>query len=383
VEAEPPPVPRLQPRYELWIDNVKNLGKLGRYRFSFDPDEHVLSMAWVRIAGLPSPCLAVGTGANTGEDLTCRGRILIFSIKDREPGIVPAMYQRSIKAPVTVVSQWGEFLVHSEGYKLFFERWEKENGNFNKVALFDGQMCLTSMSSIKNFLLCGDLRKGIDFVQWKEEASAQTRTLRRLSRSPPLMFMTVLACDFIVCQKSLGMVALDSSGSAHLFQYTPHSDGREGDQLLRSCATFKMGFPCRAALRLQTEPGVQCLFMASVTGELLCLRPIDDQVYRTVTTLLGILSTRLPFCGGLNPRGFRAHEDSRQRLVAPRKNIEDAVLIRAFYFLSAPLQANVAERMRMPVAALAKAVMPGAADQFFALRPEPPSGEAATALATR
>jgi hypothetical protein len=135
VEVEPPPVPRLQPRYELWMDHVKNLGKLGRYRFSFDPDEHVLSLAWIRLPGFPSPSLAVGTGSNTGEDLTCRGRVLIFSTKDRDPGIVPAMYQRSVKAPVTVVGQWGEYFVHSEGFKLFFEKWE--NSNFTKVALFD------------------------------------------------------------------------------------------------------------------------------------------------------------------------------------------------------------------------------------------------------
>merc|ERR1719436_1039639 len=129
------------------------------------------------------------------------------------------------------------------------------------------------MSSIKNFLLLGDLRRGLDFVQWKEESDSQTRNLRRLSRSPPSSFMTVLACDFVVCGKSLGLVALDHSGTAHLYQYSPHSDGREGDQLLRSCATFSMGFPCRAALRLQTELGAQCMLMASGAGELLCLKP--------------------------------------------------------------------------------------------------------------
>lgn len=377
VEVEPPPMPRMKPRFELWIDKAKDLAKLGQFRFTFDTDEHVLCMSWVSLPGFPSPSLAVGTGVNTGEDLTCRGRILIFSTKDRDPGILPAVYQRSLKWPVTVVGQWGEYFAHSEGFKLFFERWE--NSNFNKVAFFDGSMCITSMSSIKNFLLLGDLRKGLDFVQWKEEADSQTRNLRRLSRSPPSAFMTVLACDFVVCGTSLGLVALDHVGTAHLYKYSAHSDGREGDQLLCSCATFSMGFPCRAVLRLQTEPGVQCLFMASGGGELLCLKPIDEQVYRTVTTLLGMLATRLPFRGGLNPRAFR-HHDGPPALVAPRKNIEDAVLLRLFAFLSAPLQASIAEKMRLPVASLMQTAATCATCQLSTLEPLPmPAAGAAAA----
>lgn len=365
VEAEPPPLPRMQQSFELWLDDVKGLGKLGRYRFSFDTDEHVLCLSWVTIPGFPTPSVAVGTGVNTGEDLTSRGRVLIFSTKDREPGVIPPVYQRSLKCPVTVIGQHGGYFIHSEGYKIFFERWE--NSSFNKVAFFDGSMCVTSMSSIKNFLLFGDLRKGIDFVQWKEETASQTRNLRRLSRSPPSTSMTVLACEFVVCHKSLGLIALDHTGSAHLFSYSPHSDGREGDQLLRSCATFSMGFPCRSALRLQAEPGVQSLLMASGGGELLCLRPIDDQAYRTVATLLGLLATRLPFRGGLNPRAFR-HHDGSHALVAPRKNIEDAVLLRVFAFLSAPLQRLIAEKMRLSVASIMKATIPCATCQLFSLR---------------
>lgn len=369
VEGDPPPMARLQQRYELWIESTsRGLAKLSQYRFTFDPDEHVLCMQWVTLAGFPMPSLVVGTGVNTGEDLTCRGRLLIFSTKGKDLGVIPPVYQRSLKSPVTVVCQWGNYLIHSEGFKLFFERWE--NNNFNKLAFFDGSMCITSVSSIKNFLLLGDVRKGLDFVQWKEDTSSQNRTLRRLSRSPPSVPMTVLACEFVVCQKSLGIVALDHSGTAHLFQYSPHSDGREGDDLLRSCATFSMGSPCRAALRLQAEPGVQCLFAASGGGELVCLRPINDQVYRTVTTMLGILATRLPFRAGLSPRALR-HRDGPPALVAPRKNIEDANMLRLFAFLSAPLQASVAEKMRLKVDALMRVALPCATSQLATLRPEP------------
>jgi len=280
------------------------------------------------------------------------------------------VYQRSLKWPVTVVGQWGEYFVHSEGFKLFFERWE--NGSFNKLAFYDGNMCITSLAQIKNFLLLGDLRKGLDFAQWKEDASTQAKNLRRLSRSSPASPITVLSCDFVVCGKALGLVALDHLGNAHLFQYSPHSDGREGDQMLRSRATFAMGSACRAALRLQIEPGVQGLLMGSTGGDLSCLKPIDEQVYRTATTLLGMLGTRLPFCCGLNPRGFR-HADGPTALVAPRKNIEDTLLLRLYAFLSSPLQNTIAEKMRLPVNQMLRTTLPCASCQLHALKPEDPS----------
>merc|ERR1712187_451025 len=184
------------------------------------------------------------------------------------------------------------------------------------------------------------------------------------------MGMTFLACDFVVCQKSLGLVALDHTGSAHLYSYSPHSDGREGDQLLRSCATFSMGSPCRTSLRIQAEPGVQCLLAASGAGELLCLRPIDDQVYRTVTTMLGMLSSRLPFRCGLNPRALRTREGP-PALVAPRKNIEDANMLRLFAFLSSPIQASVADKMRVSVEALVRTTLPCATCRLAVLQFSP------------
>eukprot|EP00929_Paragymnodinium_shiwhaense_P007923 TRINITY_DN111848_c0_g1_i1.p1 TRINITY_DN111848_c0_g1~~TRINITY_DN111848_c0_g1_i1.p1 ORF type:complete len:1443 (-),score=280.36 TRINITY_DN111848_c0_g1_i1:120-4448(-) len=369
VEATAPPMGRNSERHELWLGTTNELAKIDDYRFSFDPEEQVLCMQWMTLPGFPLPSLVVGTGVNVGEDLTSRGRVLVFSTKGKDKGVIPPVYQRSLKWPVTVIAQHGPYLVHNEGFKLFFEKWE--NSNFSKLAFFDGSMCVTALSSIKNFLLMGDIRNGLDFVQWKEDPVTQNRTLRRLAKSPPSVKMAVLACEVIVHQKSLGIVALDHVGTAHLFQYSPHSDGREGDTLLRSCATFSMGSPCRAVLRLQADTGVQCLFAASAAGELVCIRPIDDQVYRTVTTLLGMLSTRLPFRCGLNPRALRSR-DGPPALVAPRKNIEDANMLRVFAFLSGPLQTVVAEKMRLKVDNLMRVALPCANSQLASLRPLQP-----------
>lgn len=255
--------------------------------------------------------------------------------------------------------------MYSVGFKLFFQRWE--NNQFQGAAFFDADLCITAFSYVKGYLLLGDVRKGIKFVQWKEEASSQSRTLRRLSRSAPGQLLSVLACEFVTHQRSLGLVALDHTGNVHLFQYLANSDGREGDQLLRSCGIFAMGSECRAVLRAETEKGIHCMFMASRSGSLGCLKPIDDQVYRTITTLLGMVTTRLPFRCGQNPRAFR-QPDIPQIAGAPRKNIEDGVLLRSFAFLSGPIQASVADKMKVPLADLMRMVVPCCTCQLFSAR---------------
>jgi len=379
VEATTPPLPRLQPSYELWIDQAKDLSKLGQYRFSFDADEHVLSMEWITLPGFPSPSLAVGTGVNVGEDLTSRGRVLIFSTKDRDPGILPAIYQRSQKWPVTVVGQHGSYLLVSEGFKLCLEQWEK--GSFTKVAFFDGSIYITAVSHIKSYFMVGDVRKGVDFIQWKEDVATQKKELRRLSRSPPSSRMTVIACGFVSLARSLGLVVLDHVGSVHLLQYDAHSDGREGDTLLRSRASFSLGSPCRAVSRMQVEGNIQAMLMATASGSFSCLQPVDELSYRTLATLCGIMTTSLPFRCGLNPRAQRSHQSANPVLVAPRKSIEDATLLQSFLFLSLPVQAALAERMKLSIDELRGPAASASMCQLSALTPPPFAGGSALPIA--
>lgn len=366
-------MPRTRPQYEVWVLNVDDLrASVEKPRsFSFDPEERVLTMRWISLPGLPTPALAVGTGLALGEDLTCRGRVLVFSVQPGKEGssLQPPIFQRCTKGPVTVINQWGgNYLVYSTGFKIFFQRWEPGGppglggvvGAFRDAAFHDGHLCVTAVGQIKNFLLFGDIRKGLAFVRWKEDTLRNSRTLSLLSRSDPAKPLSVLACDFVVCQKSLGLVALDHLGNCHLFQYSAHSDGREGDQTLRSCAVFGTGGRIRASLRVPIEPGVFCLFLGSGNGALQSLRPIDDKVYRTVTTLVGMLTARLPSVGGLNPRAARLPEGRHAATTvsgANRRNIEDATLLRSFAFLSAPLQAALAERMRVPLKELLEQVV--------------------------
>lgn len=51
----------------------------------------------------------------------------------------------------------------------------------------------------------------------------------------------MLATDFLLEDHALGVTAADLHSNIHLFQYLAMSDGKEGDQILRTCASFHMG----------------------------------------------------------------------------------------------------------------------------------------------
>ena len=48
-----------------------------------------------------------------------------------------------------------------------------------------------------------------------------------------------------------GIVATDHSNNLHLYQYVPHSDGKEGGQVLRTCATYNISTTIRSTQKIQ------------------------------------------------------------------------------------------------------------------------------------
>jgi hypothetical protein len=53
-------------------------------------------------------------------------------------------------------------LIASAGNRL--EVLELQGSGLQRVAFFDGQLLITSLSTIKNFVLLGDVHKGLTFV---------------------------------------------------------------------------------------------------------------------------------------------------------------------------------------------------------------------------
>ena len=62
--------------------------------------------------------------------------------------------------------------------------------------------------------------------------------------------LPIIGTDFILDENHLGLVGLDGNANLHLFQYLLHSDGKEGEKVLRTAAAIHLGTPVRATARL-------------------------------------------------------------------------------------------------------------------------------------
>jgi len=376
VDEAPPRLPRAQKCFELEIYRVSPSSHEVIASYSFESEEHVLSMQWVHgVKDLESGALMVGTANCGGEDLPCKGSFLVFKIdQDRTPtdALVPlgrtrCDKQMGMRGPVTCVDVFEQMLVYACGHRIALNKWDESMPHEEKrvvlVAFYDAKFCITSINRVKNYFLVGDIRKGLELIRWIDDSNSTTgaagsRKFDLLSRSQSTYPLSVLATGVMVDKRVLGLVAMDHLGNSHLFQYQPNSDGREGDTVLWNCASFHMGGVSKSVQTIGQE-GQRSLLVGTHNGGLFSLSPTDDQTYRTVTTLCGIMSQQLPFYGGLNPRAYRQPQETVYATYGTtRKNIEDVSVVRTFCFAHASVQDQIADRMQMPLRKLLKVVEP-------------------------
>ncbi len=71
----------------------------------------------------------------------------------------------AVSAPPTAASQLDGLLVVAAGTKLEVHSWNGKQ--LVRNAFFDAPMCLTSLNVLKNYILVGDVHKGLTFVMYK------------------------------------------------------------------------------------------------------------------------------------------------------------------------------------------------------------------------
>ncbi|KAI7867053.1 CPSF A subunit region-domain-containing protein [Mucor mucedo] len=168
--------------------------------------------------------MVVGTGCLRGEDTTMRGSIRIFDIIE----VVPEpnnpqtnhkfkhLHTEDVKGAVTAMCNISGHLASCIGSKVIV--WSLEDDeSLVGVAFIDVQIYVTSMSSIKNFILLGDAQKSIWFLGFQLEP-AKLSLLGKDYQS-----FEVGCVDFIIDDKSLYLVVGDTSENLDLYQYAPFS----------------------------------------------------------------------------------------------------------------------------------------------------------------
>ena len=337
----------------------------GAWQHALEPGEHVQCVRNVQLKDLNTGALvsllAVGTAMPGGEDTPCRGRVILFSMVWERDQDAPDGYRwigqvccvREARMACTALAALDGHLMVAVGTKLTVHTWD--GTELNSVAFYDTPIHTVSINVVKNFILVGDLEKGLHFFRWKD--TGFEKSLIQLSKD--FERMDVVSSEFLIDGAQLSLLGSDFSGNARIFNYDPkHPDSWKGQKLLARSA-YHVGSPISRMVRFNVEGASKkkaaagerpkganrhAVFFGTLDGALGILMPTEQPTYEKLRALQRALTTVVHSPIGLNPRTFRTpktFEGKPLQLPTPLE-VLDGGLLSKFEALSWSEQTRVA-----------------------------------------
>lgn len=352
-----------QEKFSIQLISPVSWEAIPNTRIDLEEWEHVTCMKTVAlrsqetVSGLKG-YIAAGTCLMQGEEVTCRGRILILDVIEvvPEPGQpltknkFKVLYEKEQKGPVTALCHCNGYLVSAIGQKIFL--WVLKDNDLTGMAFIDTQLHIHQMFSIKNFILAADLMKSISLLRYQETS----KTLSLVSRdAKPL---EVYSIEFMVDNNQLGFLVSDRDKNLYVYMYLPEAKESFGGMRLLRRADFNAGanintfwrMPCRGALdgsskKALTWDNKHITWFATLDGGIGLLLPMQEKTYRRLLMLQNALNTMLPHHAGLNPKAFRMMHADRRSLQNVVRNILDGELLSKYLHLSTMERSDLAKKI--------------------------------------
>ena len=347
-------------RFAVQLFSPLNWEAVPNTRFEFEEFEHVTCMKNVSlrsegtISGLKG-YIAIGTSYSYNEDVTCRGRVMIYDVIEvvPEPGQpltkhkVKIEYNKEQKGAVTALDHVQGFLVTAIGQKIYI--WQLKEEDLQGVAFIDTQVYIHSIVSIKNLLLVGDLVKSISLLRYQEDMKVLSLVSRDVKQ------LEVYNVSFLVDNTMLSFLVSDRLKNFIVYTYQPEMKESHGGQRLVHKADINIGSHVNTFFRIRcklTDPSIDkrltgpiekrhVTYFATLDGSIGYLLPLPEKIYRRLLMVQNALVAFIAHGAGLNPRAYRQLQIKWKSLNNPQHNILDGDLVWKFLYL------NLSERMEL------------------------------------